>query len=485
MPNLKGQLALVNSTDWPNQTLQKVKYDLFAPRVGFAYRLTSSTVLRGGYGITHLPMDINTDPSASPVLSAVTSYVAAGSSGASAYIPLNSLSNPFPAGGVPGTIQQSILQPSGRDYNLASLEGLNISGALTDEPFSYAQQWNFNLQHQLKGDLLFEVGYVGSKGLHLPAGTLNLNQLDNSYYSQGTALTASVPNPMAGKLNPTSGYNGATIRAGQLLRPYPQFNNVQSLYSRIGTSDYHSMQARVEKRFGSAGLINANYTWAKIIGDVDSRLNTLDFLYGTYQDFNNIQREKSLSSFDVPHRFVASYVLELPFGKGKKFASGTSGVMGKLISGWAANGIVTLQSGYPIPMKAGNNNLNNLFGAGTIRPSYVPGCVKEFGGRAQDRLSQWWNTACFSQPGAFSFGTEGVVDPQLRMHGINNFDFTMSKNTAISERFTLQFKAEFFNIFNRVQFWVQNTTFGNSNFGTVTAQFNKPRLAQFALRLVF
>lgn len=483
--NLKGQLAFVNSSDWPNRTTQQVKYNLFAPRLGFAYRLTNSTVVRGGYGISYLPMDLSgTNPSSSPVNSASTSFVASGNN---PYIPLNTLSNPFPSGGVVGTIQQSILQPAGRSFNLASLEGLNINGPIVDEPYGYAQQWNFNLQHELKAGLLFEIGYAGAKGTHLPAGTQQLNQLANSYYSQGAALLTTVANPMAGKLNSTSAYNAATIRQGQLLRPYPQFGNVQDSAGRIGISNYHSLQARVEKRFGAAGIVQGNYTWSKSTGNVDMSQAILQKMtVGAYQDYNNTRGEYSLTSFDVPHRVIGSYVLELPLGKGKRFAAGASGVIGGLISGWSVNGIVNFQTGWPLSLQAQGNTLSSTFGAGTIRPNRVAGCDALKTGPAQSRYNQWFNTACFSQPGAYSLGNESRVDPVLRAHGVNNIDFTLSKMTAITEQLKLQFKAEFFNLFNRVQFSLQNaTTLGTANFGVSAAQLNQPRLIQFALRLVF
>jgi hypothetical protein len=160
-------------------------------------------------------------------------------------------------------------------------------------------------------------------------------------------------------------------------------------------------------------------------------------------------------------------------------------VVNKLISGWSANGIVMFQSGYPVPLREQNNNLSNLFDAGTIRPDYVPGCVKKIEGSAQSRISQWFNTACLTRPGAYSFGNEARNDPDLRTHGVNNFDFTMSKRTTITEQVSLQFRAEFFNLFNRTQFVVYNNRLGDSTFGTITFARNYPRLIQFALRLVF
>jgi hypothetical protein len=495
--NLKGQMAFVNSSDWSTRNTTDVSnYKYFSPRVGFAYRLTPTTVVRGGYGISWLPIDPPLDPAfstilpaASPINQAPTTMVAAGSSGVSTRIPLNTLSNPFPAGGVPGTIQQSIIQPLGRNYNLSTFEGLAIYGPIGDEPLGYSQQWNLNIQKELKTGLLLEVGYAGARAIRLPVGNINFDQLLPSYLSLGSKLLDPVPNPFFGKVNPAGGLNGANITRGQSLTPYPQFASVKDYNARFGTSVYNSMQVRVEKRFGSGGIINANYTWSKSMGNVDSINTFLESSQstGTYQDYTKYAQDWSLSSFDVANRFVASYVLELPFGKGKKFASGVTGAADKLISGWSAQGIITLQDGYPVGMKAtAVNDLANL-GFGALRPNYVPGCVKEFGGKAQDRLSQWFNTACFVNPPTWTLGTEARTDPQMRSHGVNNWDFTLTKNTRVTEKISLQFKAEFFNIFNRVQFRVDSNTatIGNANYGKITAQRNQPRLVQFALRFVF
>jgi len=301
---------------------------------------------------------------------------------------------------------------------------------------------------------------------------------------------------MAGKLNSTSKYNGATIAQGQLLRPYPQFDSVIDTAALVGVSNYHSMQVRMEKRFGAAGILSGNYTWSKFMGNVDSYMNFLEGgsnAVGSIQDFNDIRGQYSLTSFDIPHRMVASYVLELPFGKGKKFAAGASGVVGGLISGWSVNGIVTFQEAYPLALKAQNNTLATTFGqvlnyngfTTQIRPNRVAGCDPVKTGAAQSRLSGWFNTACYSQPGSYSLGNVSRTEPALRGHGVNNWDFTMSKMTTITEKVKLQFKAEFFNLFNRVQFAVTNTQLGTSSFGVVTAQKNTPRLVQFALKLAF
>jgi hypothetical protein len=484
--SLKGQLALVNSTDWPDRTTQTQKYNIIVPRIGFAYRLTNSTVVRAGYGISTLPMDLSGGaPSNSPILSASTRMNTSVNN--AGLIPLNTLSNPFPAGGVVGTVQQSILLPAGRSYNLAGLEGLSISGPVPGQPYAYMQQWNLNIQRELGAGLILEIGYAGAKGTHMPLGSLGLNQLDSKYFSMGSALTATAAtNPLAGKVVSTSSFY-KTITQGQLLRPYPQFTNVTNSSNNSGISNYHAMQVRLEKRFGAAGVVQGNYTWSKSMGDLDTTASNLELrTIGAYQDYSNPRAEYSLSASDVPHRLVSSYVLELPIGKGKRFAAGATGLVGGLISGWSINGIVNFQSGFPLSLIAASNTLSNSFGAGAIRPNRVAGCDPVKTGRAQDRYSQWFNTACFQQPGSYSFGNEGRVDPVLRNHGVNNIDLTLGKSTAITERVKLVFKTEFFNLFNRVQFSLKDsTTLGSSTFGVSAAQYNYPRMIQFALRLIF
>jgi hypothetical protein len=485
--SLKGALAFVDSALWPQRTTQEVKHNLFAPRLGVAWRLTDKTVVRLGYGISYLPMDLPAavQPSASPINAATT--VMATSVNNAGLIPLNTLSNPFPAGGVAGTTQQQILQPSGRSQAyLDSLKGLTVASPIPDQPFGYTQQWNLNIQREWLAGFLTEIGYAGSKGTHIPTPAISLNQLDSRYFAQGSALLTTTRNPMAGLLNRTSPLNGANITQGQLLRPYPQYVNFSNNAPHVGSTSYHSLQTRVEKRFTSAGLISANYTWSKLLGNTDTALGFLEgSAVGGYQDFNNLRGERSLLSFDTPHRLVVSYVLDLPFGKGRKFFNGASGALDRVVSGWAINGITTLQKGFPLALTAQPTVLSQSFGAGTPRPNVVSGCDKIITGAAQQRLGQWFNTACFTQPSAYSFGSESRVDPDIRIAGINNFDFTVTKTTAITEQVRLQFRAEFFNLFNRVQFGAPGAVLGAQGFGSVSSQANQPRLAQLALRLAF
>jgi hypothetical protein len=163
----------------------------------------------------------------------------------------------------------------------------------------------------------------------------------------------------------------------------------------------------------------------------------------------------------------------------------------KLVGGWGMDGVTTFQRGFPLVLSNGQANDATLFGAGS-RPNLVAGCDKSVGGNANARLSEWFNTGCFVAPADFTFGTESRVDATLRANGVNNFDFAVFKRTMFGadERVGLEFRTEFFNLFNRPQFASPNTiccSSNNAEFGVVTstAPGTNPRLIQFALKLFF
>ncbi|PWU00447.1 MAG: TonB-dependent receptor [Terriglobia bacterium] len=482
---LKGQLALVNSDLYPDRHVQNRNFHLFSPRVGIAYRLNDKTVIRTGFARSYLPTSISlgVSGSSSPVNVALTTM----NSGLG-FLPGDTTSNPFPNG---------ILTPLGRNpAYVNNVEGNSISGSLPDSPFPHSDQWNFSIGRQLTANSSLDVSYSGNKGTHLPSfnGGVNMNALPDQYLSLGSALLNQVPNPFYGKLPAlaNSRLTGPTIQAGMLLKPYPQYINVTNSASYQGNSIYNSLQAKFQQRFKSGGTILVSYAWSKLIGNADGLFGFLESQVGAVQDPNNLQAERSLTSFDVPQRLSASYVIDLPVGKGKRFLNDVNGVTDKLLSGWGFNGITTFQSGYPLQITAQGNNLSSFFGAGTIRPNFVYGCDQKRSGSAQARLNEWFNINCFTQPGPFSFGNMGRTDGALRGSGINNFDLAMFKRTTITEQVRLEFRAECFNVANRVQFGFPNTSLNPSQLGTsanlfgkVTSTLNQPRLFQLALRLSF
>ena len=198
------------------------------------------------------------------------------------------------------------------------------------------------------------------------------------------------------------------------------------------------------------------------------------------QNFYNLRGERAISSWDTPFTLVISYVYELPVGPGKPLLN-RGGAIGKIVGGWQINGNTTFQSGFPLQVTGGNSN--GSF-AGTGRPNWS-GQNPTLSGAVQDRLLRYFNTSVFTFNAPFTFGNAPRVMPNLRCPGINNFDMSLFKNTKINERFQLQFRAESFNTFNRVQFGVANTNINSSAFGVVSSQQNLPRNLQLGLRLLF
>jgi hypothetical protein len=301
----------------------------------------------------------------------------------------------------------------------------------------------------------------------------------------GPALLNPVPNPFYGVLPASAGTLGLpTVTAEQLLRPYPQFLNLGDSAPQRGDSTYHALQIRLVKRFKAGGTIQAAYTWSKLLSDTDTLTSWLEagHAVGGVQDPSNLRLEKSLASFDAANRLVVSYVYDLPVGKGRLFLSSAHGAAGKFVSGWGIGGITTFQSGLPLALTTASNLTSSL--GGGSRPNVLSSDVA-IGGPAQSRLNRWFNTSAYGQPASFTFGNEPRTDPVLRAAGINNFDFTVVKHTEITERFRLEFRTEFFNLFNRVQFADPGTSLGSPQFGIVTSAMNLPRLVQLGLRLSF
>lgn len=490
-PNLNGQPVLVNSPGWSSRLESQLHWRVFSPRFGFAYRVTDKTVIRGGYGLSHLPYSLaQNGPNIAALNQAVTSMVTTLDGGLTPYA---TMSNPFPNG---------LLVPAGRSTAfLSTLEGGNLIGPLTNQPVPYVQQWNFNIQRDLGAATVFQVTYAGSAGRHLPFTVansgLNMNQLPDQYFSMGSALLTKVANPFYGTLPASTVLGQKTIAQGYLLKPYPQFLNVLATQINTGVSSYNALQATLQKRFTGGGVITANYTWSKFLSDTDSLTGYLEggVQPGTPQDWYNLHSGYSLVSANVPQRLVISYVYDLPFGKGRHFLTSLRGVPNALIGGWALNGVATFAKGYPLVMTSIANTLSSQFGAGVgvsplnsaIRPNVVAGCDAEISGAAQARITKWFNTSCYQQPGSFALGNASRTDPRLSADGINNFDFALTKSVAVREGWNLQFHTEFFNLFNRVQFAAPNTQVGNPNFGivTATAPGSNPRLVQLALRLQF
>jgi hypothetical protein len=328
-----------------------------------------------------------------------------------------------------------------------------------------------------------------------------MNLLPLSYVSQAAAdpngfggsapggLREQIANPFSG-LIASGPLATATVQRGLLLKDFPQYDNILRTSAYIGASHYHSLELRADKRFAGGGVLSANYTFSKNTSNAETLTSWLEAGQGVagYQTPNDLTNEWSLSSFDARHRAVISYVYDLPFGQGKPLLGGTSGVLGKLVSGWTLEGATTFQLGFPLGLTAtGVAQGWPSFGY-ALRPNVVPNCDRTVSGSAEDRLNQWFNTSCFTLPAPYKFGNESRVDPIMRSDGISNWNMTLAKRTSLTEQLGLTFRLEAFNLFNTPQFASPNTqrnSSAQSQFGKVTSQYNQPRLLQLALRLSF
>lgn len=444
----------------------------FAPRIGFGYSLGDSMVFRGGYGIFYSNSWGNgRNNNALPQTGFICSTPVATSID-NGLTPFAVLSNPFPTG---------FCNATGSSAGLLTNLGQSLFVLDRNAKQPYVQSWNFGIQRKLPGNTVGEIAYSGSRGVHL-MGIQEWDQLAPQYLQMGAQLNSQVPNPYYGVIAQGT-LSTPTITLGQALRPYPQFLGVSTRNANYGNSSYHAMLVRVERRMSKGLSIMAAYTVAKEIDDMIPSVNGFpgeSFSGAPPQNFYDLRGERALSSWDTPQTLVLSYVYELPFGPGKPFLT-QGGVVGKFVGGWQINGNTTFQSGFPLQINGGNGS--GSF-AGTQRPNWS-GKDATLSGPVTDRLLRYFDTSAFTFNAPFTYGNAPRMMPNLRCPGINNFDISVFKNTRINERIQVQFRAEAFNAFNRVQFGVPNTSINSTAFGVITSQQNSPRNLQLALRLMF
>ncbi|HET7891938.1 MAG TPA: TonB-dependent receptor, partial [Candidatus Sulfotelmatobacter sp.] len=513
------------------------------PRLGFAYALDSKTVIRGGYGIFFIPnyVSFGTNPYVDPVSSATSNFFSSNDHGVSpsGTLNANTCSEPVLGGGTLTCLgagpfnQGSGTGPNPGANNLTAVPGRNpqpnvsqyiltqnnfSATGYTVQKYGYMEQYNLDIQRQLPGGFFADVAYAGSHGVHLEQFNTNVNQIPDRFITQAAGqFAAGQPVTIAKQICPPApapcpnypfsqnlpgGLGPAGLIQGQLDRPYPQYSGLNlNGYGCCGSS-YNALQATVTRRFQGGGTMLVSYTNSKLMSNTDTLTSWLEGGttggVGGIQDWNNLAGERSLSSQDVPQRLVVSYVLDLPFGHGKKYLSGMNGFANGVVSGWGLDGISTFQRGFPVKLSwGGSDALTGAgLGIGSLRPDYVPGCNKKLSGSSVSRVTEWFNTACFTAPSGnngsvntpnnpWTFGNEPRVDANLRQQGVVNFDFAVFKRTSIYERAAVEFRAEFFNLFNHPQFGPPNGTVTSSTFAQVTNTVNNPRLVQFGLKLIF
>lgn len=459
IPGLQGGLVFVGRDGRP-RTQFPADRNNFAPRFGLAYQFTRKTVFRLGYahlfGASHQAANgtigtagFRADHPWVTTLDSVT--------------PLNLLRNPYPNGFPPA---------AGAGDGLLTQVGTSIQAVARDTITPWTRQINANVQYELPGNSMVEVAYVGTRGFHLfrnQEGGLSLNQLDPAHMALGSQLNQLVPNPFFGTV--TAGIlANPTVARRQLLRPYPHFDTVTPLFSSGASSFYHSLQVTWTKRYSKGLQFEGSYTWAKNIDDGSSHQNSYDIRAG-----------RSLADIDLAHRFVASYVYELPFGRTRRFGSNWSRALDLALGRWQVNGITTFQSGTPLSMSASNS-------AGIANPLTRPnnnGTSGRLSGPVHDRLDRYFDRTPYTPPAPFTFGNLAARLPDIRNDDIRNFDLSVFKDFSFTERLRAQFRVEALNAFNTPRFGSPNTSVTSSAFGVIASQANAPRQLQFALKLLW
>lgn len=424
-------------------------YNNVAPRLGFAYTPAARWVVRGAYGVFYSHtvrqgregmLGFNPPYLVDNLLQTTVSGAAALASAAPFL-----LRSGYPSG---------LLDPA----SLAPTIARRAQDPNQRTP--YIQQYNVGVQYELLSDLVLDLAYVGNQGTGLP-GFRNLNQREV------------ITNP------------DGTQSAG--ARAYPAFGDIQWMENRVA-STYHSLQTRLEKRFTNGLSALVSYTWGKALTDAPDHISTsgggAGFDTGTFrepQDGNNLAAERGPAEFDVTHRVVASYIWELPFGRGRHFGSDWSTVTDFLLGGWQLTGIHSLQSGLALTATLGGASVLNIGGERRARPNLVGDPELPSSERTVDR---WFNTDAFAafDPAPQAFGNAGVGI--MRGPGAVNFDFTLAKNFSLPGERSIQFRTEVFNAFNRANFGPPNIARDSAGFGQILTAGNA-RIIQFGLKLYF
>ena len=441
----KGGLRFLATGDTPREHLNMPAVT-WAPRFGYAYRVTNWMVARGGYGIFYVPNIISLYrlDGFSLTTQMVTSLD-------NNLTPFNTLRNPFPSG---------LSQPPGAAGGLMTGIGQSITAGgaspgnfLPDFRHGLDQNFSQGFQFVLPGDLSLQASYVGSLAQRLTVSR-NINQYPDRFLPLQTRLNARVANPFSGVItDPTSALSQSTITVSQLLKPFPQFNGVTQSSLPYGRTMYHSFQLELSKRFSKGLYFGVGYTKSKL-------LEALSFL-----NANAAGLEKVISDADRPQRLILHGLYELPFGPGRKFIASPNPVVKRVVAGWQFNWIVTFNSGAPLAFGSAERVSD------TNKDPHL--------------VDQWFDPTQIVPQQPFTLRAFSSRTTDLRAPGINKWDLTVQKSVVVREKISFKLQAEFYNAFNRTHLGTPNTTATSTSFGRITGTFLGPREIQVSGRFSF
>jgi len=500
------------------RALVKNDYSNVGPRVGVAYSWNDRTVVRAGIGLYYSPIiygfegqnELNTG-----LLGYNTGSGPRTPNGRNAQFFLSS----YPS-----------IPPIAPDSQFI---GSDIQFFDPDFKTGRTLQYSLDIQRELPFNFVASVGYIGHHATRLRSNFGRLNALPLNALKLGfpvlnmplataladpaiVAFAQSVGSPLPSSTNAVfPGFNG---NVAQSLKPFPQYNRINNILESQGTSDYNALQAKLERRFSRGIQAGASYTFAKLISDASEDLFGGSPLGGVLQNPFDRESFRSISPNSAPHVLVINYLIELPFGKGKRYLNSGRGVVDKLVGGWQVNGINRYQSGVPLsfftsdplftdflqltgylgnlrlnptgqPFESNSAFVDNRFGRQAINPgAFTP--PPQFGSGFNNNpsgapIGSAAYAAYYNDPLRF-FGTLAPALSNVHSPAFFSEDVSLLKKTRITETVTFELGAEAFNLFNRSYYFFPTTDLRDAaNFGFQSIGANNPRRVQIRLRLLF
>lgn len=446
----------------------------FSPRVGMVYSFNPRTVVRAGYGVYWAPWNY---PAPNTVNYGQVGYNLNNLITQGQFRPTVTLTNPFPNG---------VQQPQGNALGALTAVGGQPDFIDQDKKAAYVHQYSVDVSRELRGNIAVGFEYSGSTGVDLSLGgtadaVININQLDPSYLSLGTALNQQVANPFFGV--PGAGPLGTqqTVTRAQLLRPFPHFGNILMRQSTLGESQYHAAIFKFEKRLSGGWGTRINYTFSRFKDNQFGESNFFSRNSLEAQNAYDIDAEYAYSLLDVPHKLVFTPMYELPFGAGRKWL--TSGVGAAILGDWMLSSIISFESGFPTSISSNTNGLSAAF----FRMQRVNdlGDPETDGSRDERIQGNWLSASGYAAPGPFVLGTGERTNPDVRTPHRNNWDFVASKDLRFGATMRGQIRLEVLNVTNTVKVRGPISTLGSSDFGQIRVQSGFQRLTQLMFRFTF
>lgn len=459
----------------------------FSPMLGIAYAPTSKIVARGSFGIYYVPVVMN-------YWSGVPYGFAPGYRGTNEVNPAASVGEAAFNWdhGYPGVFAAGTKDPNNIPWGPVSID----PNALTA---GYTKQWNFGVQYELAKNTVLDVSYIGNRGSRLHDGALANTRADATAFmnmfkdwSAWTWIDSPASATAAGVPYPYSGFAGYKFQA---INPYPQvaaaWSPVYAVDTPIGKSRYDAFQIELKKRTGNGLTADFSYTLSKSTADTVTAFSET-WYYSFIQDPKNLEEAaKTLTGWDQKHVFKGYFTYELPFGKGKRFLESSTGFLNGLVGGWTIGSVIRYNTGSPLQFYS--NNYYNYPDWTVTYANFAPGAGSAFGGAYTvpteaspvPTTNRYFDPTKVTNPAYGELGKGPARIDALRGFGRAYENASLLKRVAMGSdgRYKLQFRLEFYNLFNRHFLADPNTSLGNDYFGYVMGVANEsPRQGQFGIR---